>query len=120
MTQFDILFAASGAPALADQFGEAVTYKPRGGGTRAITAIRVVRHPPSKVDDVTGAEEPTMEIEVYNNSTTGISSAEIDTGGDLITVASRFGAVDAVYGPADRRVNRLLSDVAGVTRIEVR
>ena len=40
---------------------------------------------------VAGGSRPYVEILVNNNATTGISSKEVDTGGDKITVPMRIG-----------------------------
>lgn len=75
-----------------DGFAEVVTYTKAGGGTRTINAI-VDRDPPMIDSKVV---RPKMQITVANNSTTGIASAELDTG-DTITVAYRIGDVVGTY-----------------------
>jgi hypothetical protein len=63
---------------------------------------------------------PHMEIELPNCPRTGITSAELDTGGAMILVALREGATDATYGPQKRPITKLLDDASGLTKIEVR
>ena len=120
MTLFDDMFAAYGAPALAEQFGEPVIYKPRGGGSRPITAIRVIRRFPEPLEGLQQNVQIVLEVELYNDATTGISSAELDLGGDALNIATRKGATDEVYGPIDRRISQLLWEAGGVIRVEVR
>lgn len=73
-----------------DEFAETVTYKPRGGGTRAIKAV-VDRNPPAYKGPSGKIVTPVLAIRVPNSATTGISSAELDTGGDKVSVAKRIG-----------------------------
>jgi hypothetical protein len=74
-----------------DGFGESVVYTKRDSTTRDIVAI-VDRDPPVHGQ----ALRPKMRLVVANNSTTGISSAELDTG-DTITVPYRIGDTAGVY-----------------------
>ena len=84
--------------AFLDAFGVAVTYKPRVGSEREIQAV--VKH--------LGAEElagpqigrtAKMTVKVANDSTKGITSREVDTGGDKIAITQRVG-----YRVVDRRI----------------
>ena len=79
----------SAAPFLS-AFGEAVQYTPRGGAARDIRAV-VDRNPPAVMDGLALGITPLAIISVANSATTGISTAEIDTGGDTISYAPRLG-----------------------------
>jgi hypothetical protein len=119
MTAFDDLFTAMALSPLEQEFGETVVYCPRTGGQRTITAVHVERHPPQEFPDVPRALGPQIIVTVENDSTTGISSAEVDIGGDEIIVSWRQGATDPVFGPANRRIKKLIDDQAGQCRLEV-
>jgi hypothetical protein len=79
-----------------DHFAEAVTYYPHRFGTpatpRSIQAI-VVRN---QVATFNPDEQiiPEFEVRVANSVTTGISSAELNTGGDQIKFAARIGEAE--------------------------
>lgn len=75
-----------------DDFAETVTYTKTNGNTRQISAV-VVRDPPARLDSRGVVVTPRLEVYVANSATTGISGAELDTGGDTITVAVRPGGI---------------------------
>ncbi len=88
---FDDDFAELAWPDLCEQFGETIIYKPYGDLAREITAI-VNRVPPTSIPGVGGGfVVPKLTITVENHATRGISSAEIDTGKDLVEIAVRAG-----------------------------
>lgn len=76
-----------------DHFAETVTYHPHRFGTaatpRSIKAV-VIRN---QVATFSPDEQivPEFEVRVANDATTGISSSELNTGGDMITLAARIG-----------------------------
>lgn len=76
-----------------DHFAESVTYYPHRFGTaaspRVIKAV-VIRN---QVAVFNPDEQivPEFEVRVANNATTGISSDELNTGGDMIKLAMRIG-----------------------------
>jgi len=70
---------------ITDDFAEEVIYYPRGGGARKIKAI-VDRSPPSFYDSEGGVVAISFMIIVANNSVTGISAKELDTGGDRLAL----------------------------------
>jgi hypothetical protein len=101
-----IVTDAAGVFLNSDHFAEEVTYYPHRFGTpatpRAIKAI-VIRNQLSTF----GPDEqivPEFEVRVANNSTTGISSEELNTGGDRIGLAVRIGET------ATKRSVQLLSE----------
>jgi hypothetical protein len=89
---FDAAMQADAAAILgADgEFAEAVTYKPRHGATRAIYAS-VIRNPLATPQELRSEKVPALHITVQNSATTGISSAELDTGGDRIALKLKLG-----------------------------
>ena len=81
---------AADSATFVNEFAESVVYRPYGGTERTILAI-VNRFP---VDQLVGVSEsflPRIVLTVRNNNTVGISSTEIETGGDQIDVAMRYG-----------------------------
>jgi len=90
-----------------------ITYRPRGGGSRSIEAI--VEYPgPAAIGDLSGGGRPVMDIYVKNDSTAGISSAEVDTGGDKLDVPLRFGLTAARV-----RVTRIVAQDKAILHIQV-
>src|SRR5688572_23603326 len=73
-----------------DIFGESVIYTKKSGTARTINAV-VDRFPPQIGEG--GMTAPSFIITVTNDATSGISSSEVDYGGDTITVAQRIGGV---------------------------
>lgn len=73
-----------------NDFAELVTYRPRGGGSRVIDAVvfrEVIDGYPE--DQVTALDA--YEVHVANDAVLGISSTELDTGGDAIELPPRDG-----------------------------
>ena len=87
---FDSQFAASAFPGLLANFGESITYWPKGGGRRPIQAI-VERNPPAIFDASGNAVLPTATIRVHNSCRLGISSREVDIGTDEIEMIGKVG-----------------------------
>lgn len=99
--RFAVQFARSAAPNLLKAFGESVVYYPRGSSVgRTIKAI------------VDRSEAPQFVVRVKNDPGDGISSQELDTGGDEISFSLREGE-DSVR----RSVVSLLDDSSGMTRV---
>jgi hypothetical protein len=76
-----------------DHFAETVTYYPqRYGVTTAPRTIKAVVTR-NQVATMNADEQivPEFEVRVANDSTTGISSSELNTGGDMIKLAARIG-----------------------------
>ncbi len=72
---------------------ESVTYTKKTGTTRSIKAT-VMRRSPVQGD---AGREHWMTVMVANSATYGISSTEIDPGGDTITVSYRPGGTARAY-----------------------
>ena len=90
---FDSLFASAGFPVLLAQYGESVFYySSQTGSAREITAI-VNREPPSLY--VAGnVVSPRFTIRCLNDSTTGISSKEVNLGDGWIELYADIGDSD--------------------------
>lgn len=97
-----------------ETFGEDIKYLPAGGGQREIVAI-VDRGQPAPLDGAPHGHSPLLTISVANDSTTGISSSEIDTGGDKVELAVRIGET-----VQQRRITKVLSQDAGMMKLEIR
>lgn len=111
-TVFDQMFSVSGFPQLLQQFGESITYHPKTGGYRTITAI-VERDPPAIFDAAGNAVLPQITIRVYNSATSGVSSKEVDIGSDQIELPEHVGDV------IRRKFSlmQLMSQDSGVTQL---
>ena len=114
MSVFTDRLAADLVPDLLDEFGETVTYRPRTGDARSITAI-VERGGPADLAPAAGGVAPLLRVRVANDSTTGISSDEIDTGGDRIDVAHRVGVAATT-----RPIVRIIEHDAASLLLELR
>lgn len=92
--------------------GETVLYYPEGGvAGRSITAL-VERGTFEVIGEVGEQAAPAIIVRVKNDSTEGISSAEIDPGVDEIGLGVRSD------GTAERRsIVRVVSDTGGVLRL---
>ena len=96
-------------------FGVNIKYLPKGGGERQILAIVDIGQP-NDLDGAPHGNAPLLTISVANDSTTGISSSEVDTGGDKVELALRLG--DTVQ---QRRITEILEDQdVGMMRLEIR
>lgn len=115
MSRFRSLFSRGATQLLVDNFGESITYYPNGdtsGGGRLISAM-IERNVESlsQGGDVMGF---VTVVRVLDDSTTGISSTEIDSGQDLIGVAMRVGESQRL-----KQITRILSTENGIVRFEV-
>lgn len=95
-----------------DHFAESVTYYPfrmQPGARTARTIKAVVTR--NQVSTFNPDEQivPEFEVRVANDSTTGISSAELNTGGDQIAMAVRVGET-----PTRRSVQTLIEHDEGM------
>jgi hypothetical protein len=91
MSGFQDMLAADAAIFVnADEFGEAVVYVPRNGATRSISA-QVQREVPEGDEQLQGTITPSLFVTVRNSNSIGISSAEVNTGGDKVRLAQRVG-----------------------------
>jgi hypothetical protein len=93
--------------------GESIVYLPAGGGRRPILAI-VDREGQAGLPGMRGTA-PITTITVANDSTSGISSSEIDTANDMAELALREG--DPV---GQHIITKIISEDAGMMTLEVR
>jgi len=97
MTLRDMIADDATAVFLADnEFSEAVTYYPHrfyGAAERSPRTIKavVIREQIANFGEDVVTVLPMFEVHVANNSVTGISSDEIDTGGDRLAFPPRDG-----------------------------
>ncbi len=96
-----------------DKFGQTVTYKPAGGGSRSILGILDILD--NEDGSAPGTRGPKITVWVNNNTTDGISAAEVNTGGDKLTCTYRKG-VAAV----DKRIVAILDQDEEMIQLEVR
>lgn len=97
-----------------NDFAEPVKYHKRNGPARAIKAV-VVRDEIALYNEDGVTISPVFEVHVANNSTSGISSEEIDLGGDWLSFESRVGKVAARHS-----ITRLISHDEGMLQLECR
>jgi len=111
-TVFGSLFARTAAINLIRQYGETVGYYNRDGDpVRNILAI-VERNELQIISETGEITGQAIVIRVRNDSTYGISSSEVDTGGDEISFPLRVGDT------AQRRaIVRVINDSAGLLRV---
>jgi len=106
VTDFDDRFAESGFDSLLVDHGERVEYHPQAGGSRFISAI-VERDPPAVFSAGGELVHAKFSVSVLDDKTLGISSYELNTGGDEIALAIRKGKLRT------RRVIIQMNDDAG-------
>ena len=98
-----------------DLMGEGVVYYPTGGTPRAIKAI-IDRGGIDGLSPMSQGNSGRVTAIVANNSTTGISAAELDTNKDnLLLSFERYGAAKK-----QRRITRIISQDAGMIMVEIR
>jgi hypothetical protein len=104
-----------------DEFAETVTYHPRlfaGGDSRPTRSIKAVvfRETMATVTEDGGTTLlPMFEVHVENDSTLGISSTELDTGGDQLEFAARDGVA-----ATKRTITRVVTQDHGMLVLECR
>lgn len=101
-----------------DDFAEVVTYKPHRFYGEALRADReinavVIRNQITVITEDGDTVAAQWEVHVINDSTTGISSEELDLGGDMIELPPRDGK-DAEA----RSITRLISQDLGMLVVE--
>ena len=86
---------------------EYVTYIPSSGSRRRIQVV-VTRTEPEPLPGVAGGALPLIDVLVENDSTTGIASDEIDTGGDKIEMSKRINNIPKIL-----RLTEIINHDAG-------
>ncbi len=94
-------------------FGEPVTYHPKGGSTRDIIAI-VDRNPIASITGLPHGNTPKMLIIVKNDADGGISSSEVNAGGDKVALSVRIGET-----AQQRRITSVVWNDIGMMHLEV-
>ena len=97
-----------------NDFAEPVVYIKRTGKARSINAI-VVRNSLSILPEDGDVVTPVFEVKVANDLVKGITSDELDLGGDCIAFAVRVGEK-----PERRSIIRLLEHDEGMVLLECR
>lgn len=115
MTLHDVIQAdASAVFCNTDDFAEVVKYYPRTGTARSVNAI-VIREALAVLPEDGDAVIPLFEVHVANTATNGITSDELNLGGDRLEFAVRVG------GATTRRtITKLLSHDEGMLVLECR
>lgn len=115
MTLHDVILAdASKVFCNVNDFGETVTYYNRDVDAREIKAV-VVRDALAILPEAGDVVTPVFEVHVVNSMTLGISSDEIDLGGDLIEFPVRHG-----QEPSRRSIIRKTEHDEGMLGLECR
>ena len=102
-----------------DDFGETVTYYPRNffgqasRSSRSISAVVIREQLQGLAQDGGDAVVPRFEVHVRNDSTYGISSDELDLGGDQIGFPVRDGKT-----AEKRSITRLITQDTGMLVLE--
>lgn len=94
-----------------DEFAESITYVPRSGPSRTINAV-VFREQIQTLDE-NATVTPIWQIHVANDSTDGITSDELDLGGDKLTFPPRDGKTALT-----RSIVQLLTQDHGILVVE--
>jgi hypothetical protein len=103
-----------------DDFAESVTYVPHrfygqeARASRTINAV-VLREQITVIGEDGDTVSPIWQIHVANSSTLGISSSELDLGGDAITFPPRDGKTDE-----RRQITQLILQDHGMLVLECR
>ena len=113
MSNFSDMFSLYGSQPHIDNFGEDVVYYPRSGGQRTIKA-KVYRSPMQFINETGELPSQELIVTVKNSDCDGISSTEIDTGGDELGVALRQGSE-----LQRRSIARVIKDHNGMVKFMV-
>lgn len=112
MTVFDTKFGTYSAPKLLVEWGEPIVYVPRDGTPRDIEAI-IDRNPPETIGGA-GVRGPRFTAQVTNDVLLGITSDELNTGGDKLEFPPRVGQAAKSYP-----IQKLLTDAGDMLLLEV-
>ena len=90
-----------------------IDYLPAGGTARRIKAI-IDRMGAVESENIRGGEREAYEITVKNSTTAGVSSAQVDTGGDKVKLSPREG-----MRPVKASIVDVLDHDAAMMRLKV-
>ena len=93
---WDDMLAADAESFLDALGGEDITYTPRGGVARTISAI-VERATPGALGAAAPVSGSSFTVTVRNDSTYGIAEASMNVGGDTIALAPRRGGTAQTF-----------------------
>jgi hypothetical protein len=95
--------------------GRTISYLPLVGGSRSIKAV-IDYMPVEALPGIPAANSPKVTITVANDATKGISTAEFDSGGDMVNIPwpHQYSAKQ------NRRIVQKLMEDAGMVTYEVR
>lgn len=100
-------------------FAETVVYYPRSSNgcnpIRSIDAIVIREQIEVVTEDANTTNLPVWQVFVANNTTLGISSTQLDMGGDMISFSPRDGQT-----PVKKTILRILSQDNGMLELECR
>lgn len=114
MTRFNTRFQRVAAPNLLREFGEEIEYYNLAGDpARTITAM-IQRDGAELLTETGDVSAEMFIVRVANNETTGISTSEIDTGGDEVMIAPRVGEA-----PRRMSIVKLMQGSQALTRFLV-
>lgn len=97
-----------------NDFAESVVYRPLGGSSRTINAV-VIRQLAELISDDENRVVPVFEVHVINETCTGISTAELNLGGDRIDIAERVGKT-----PLPRSIVQIIDQDEGMLVLQCR
>jgi len=97
-----------------NDFAETATYRPRSGISRSVRVV-IIRDALALVPEDGDTVTPVSEIHVSTTGTYGITSAELDIGGDAIEFEYRLGRE-----ARPRTITRLLGHDEGMLVLECR
>ncbi|MDK1104117.1 MAG: hypothetical protein QGD93_10965 [Actinomycetota bacterium] len=90
---------------------EYVDYIPASGPQRRILAV-ISRTPPEWLARTAGSVRPSCEVLVHNSSADGISSSEVDTGGDKIDLGYNVNEMPRIL-----RIAEIINHDAGMMEL---
>lgn len=92
-----------------DEFAEVVAYGASGAVSRRSIKAVIFREALGGSEESGGVVTPTFQVHVANSATTGISSAEINLGGDVIDIPVRDGVA-----ASSRRIVAIIDQDEGI------
>lgn len=91
---------------------ECITYFPASGASRQIKAV-VQRIEAAQIDDLSGGSREPVQFLVKNDSVDGISSDEVNTGGDKVEIAMRTANMPVIL-----RIVEIVNQDAGMLELK--